>query len=55
MYNVSDGKKVCYKIAMGHIKATFVGTGDLFAACLLAWMQEHKDLKVFQLLTLQTV
>ncbi|OWF50214.1 pyridoxal kinase-like isoform X2 [Mizuhopecten yessoensis] len=35
-----------YRIDMPFIDQTFVGTGDLFAACLLAWIQKDQNLKV---------
>ena len=31
---------------MPYVQAIFVGTGDLFASCLLGWMHKDKDLKV---------
>lgn len=44
-----DGSKTNHKICMDipKVDAVFVGTGDLFAAMLLAWTHHHpKDLKV---------
>lgn len=44
-----DGTKTSQKICMDipKVDAVFVGTGDLFAAMLLAWTHQHpKDLKV---------
>lgn len=44
-----DGSKTSQKICMDipKVDAVFVGTGDLFAAMLLAWTHHHpKDLKV---------
>ncbi|XP_026232926.1 pyridoxal kinase-like [Anabas testudineus] len=43
-----DGTKISQKICMDipKVDAVFVGTGDLFAAMLLAWTHQHpKDLK----------
>ena len=31
---------------MPYLQAIFVGTGDLFASCMLAWMHKDNDLKV---------
>ena len=31
---------------MPYVQAIFVGTGDLFASCLLGWMHKDNDLKV---------
>ena len=31
---------------MPYLQAIFVGTGDLFASCILAWMHSDNDLKV---------
>ena len=45
-YFSPDGKSERYKIQMKYLKAIFVGTGDLFASCLMAWMSKDKDLKV---------
>lgn len=45
----ADGSKTSQKICMDipKVDAVFVGTGDLFAAMLLAWTHHHpKDLKV---------
>ncbi|XP_076015191.1 pyridoxal kinase-like [Genypterus blacodes] len=44
----ADGTNTCQKIRINipKVDAVFVGTGDLFAAMLLAWTHEHpKDLK----------
>ena len=39
------GKNVKFTIDIPRLDATFVGTGDLFAALLLAWMHKtDKDL-----------
>ena len=43
---ILDGKKECYRIEMPRLDAIFVGTGDLFASCLMAWMDKDNDLKV---------
>lgn len=46
----SDGTVTSHKICMDipKVDAVFVGTGDLFAAMLLAWTHHHpKDLKVW--------
>ena len=40
------GVKKCYRVEMPYLDAVFVGTGDLFASCLLAWMHKDNDLKV---------
>lgn len=48
-----DGTQACQKICMDipKVDAVFVGTGDLFAAMLLAWTHHHpKDLKVSNML-----
>lgn len=48
-----DGTKAYQKICMDvpKVDAVFVGTGDLFAAMLLAWTHHHpKDLKVSNML-----
>lgn len=44
-----DGTSTCQKISLDipKVDAVFVGTGDLFAAMLLAWTHHHpNDLKV---------
>ena len=43
-----DGSKpVGIKLQIPRLPASFIGTGDLFAALLLAWLHEHpEDLKV---------
>lgn len=41
-----DGKNEVYKVQFQKLPAVFVGTGDLFAACLLAWLEKDKNLKV---------
>lgn len=49
-----DGTNTSQKICMDipKVDAVFVGTGDLFAAMLLAWTHHHpKDLKVSNTLT----
>ncbi|XP_048767181.1 pyridoxal kinase-like isoform X2 [Ostrea edulis] len=43
---VINGRKEVYKVQFEKIPAIFVGTGDLFAACLLAWLEKDKNLKV---------
>lgn len=43
---VTNGKKEVYKVQFQKLNAVFVGTGDLFAACLLAWLEKDKDLKL---------
>ncbi|KAK3582051.1 hypothetical protein CHS0354_025657 [Potamilus streckersoni] len=44
--SVKNGKKEFYRMEMPHLPAVFVGTGDVFAACLLAWMHHDNDLKL---------
>ncbi|KAL3882910.1 hypothetical protein ACJMK2_029212 [Sinanodonta woodiana] len=44
--SVRNGKKECYRMEMPYLPAVFVGTGDVFAACLLAWMHHDNDLKL---------
>ncbi|XP_060065425.1 pyridoxal kinase-like [Ylistrum balloti] len=44
--SIKNGCKEQYRINMPYIPQVFVGTGDLFAACLLAWIQKDKNLKV---------
>lgn len=44
--SIKNGCKEHYRINMPHIPQVFVGTGDLFAACLLAWIHKDKNLKV---------
>ncbi|XP_052811922.1 pyridoxal kinase-like isoform X2 [Mya arenaria] len=53
--SVKNGTKECYRIEMPYLDAIFVGTGDLFAACLLAWMQKDSDLKSALEKTVSTV
>ncbi|KAL4233160.1 hypothetical protein ACF0H5_007845 [Mactra antiquata] len=43
--SIKDGVKQCFRIEMPYLQAIFVGTGDLFASCLLAWIHIDKDLK----------
>ena len=43
---IPDGKKECYRVEMPYLQAIFVGTGDLFASCLLGWMHKDNNLKV---------
>ncbi|XP_050392765.1 pyridoxal kinase isoform X1 [Patella vulgata] len=43
--SVIGGKKESYKVEMPFLPATFSGTGDLFAATLLAWIHKDKNLK----------
>ncbi|XP_076445797.1 pyridoxal kinase-like [Babylonia areolata] len=40
-----NGEKRRYRVEIPQLEATFVGTGDLFAACLLGWMHRDGDLK----------
>lgn len=53
--SVNNGSKEKFKIEFTHIPAIFVGTGDLFAACLMAWMQTDKNLQVALEKTLSTL
>ncbi|KAI5608082.1 pyridoxal kinase [Silurus asotus] len=41
----ADGSKETQRIRMDipKVDAVFVGTGDLFAAMLLAWTHDHPD------------
>ncbi|XP_064628373.1 pyridoxal kinase-like [Lineus longissimus] len=42
-----DGKKTALRIEIPKLPASYTGTGDLFAALLLAWMHHHNnDLKI---------
>lgn len=43
---IKNGEKECYRIEMPYVQAIFVGTGDLFASCLMAWMHKDNDLKI---------
>lgn len=43
---VANGKNEVYKVQFQKLPAVFVGTGDLFAACLLAWLEKDKNLKL---------
>jgi len=44
---LAQGKLEMYKMDIPRLNAEFTGTGDLFAALLLAWMYRHpNDLKV---------
>lgn len=43
---VASGKNEVYKVQFQKLPAVFVGTGDLFAACLLAWLEKDKNLKL---------
>ncbi|PVD29273.1 hypothetical protein C0Q70_11870 [Pomacea canaliculata] len=42
----ANGFRQKYRLEIPYIDATFVGTGDLFAASLLAWMHKDSDLKI---------
>ncbi|XP_060596941.1 pyridoxal kinase-like [Ruditapes philippinarum] len=53
--SVKNGNKECYKIEMPHKDAIFVGTGDLFASCLMVWMHKDNDLKTALEKTVSTV
>ncbi|XP_046328139.1 pyridoxal kinase-like isoform X1 [Haliotis rufescens] len=50
-----DGVKECYRIEIPLLPAIFVGTGDLFAASLMVWMQKDNSLKVAFEKTISTV
>jgi len=52
---IKDGVKECYRIEMPYLQAIFVGTGDLFASCLMAWMSKDNDLKTALEKTVSTV
>ncbi|XP_063405266.1 pyridoxal kinase-like [Mytilus trossulus] len=52
---VKNGCKEKFKIEFKLLPAIFVGTGDLFAACLMAWMQTDKKLQVALEKTLSTL
>lgn len=52
---VNNGTKECYRIEMPYLQAIFVGTGDLFASCLMAWMHKDQDLKTAFEKTVSTV
>ena len=45
-YKSTDGVTKKYRVEMKNLDAKFVGTGDLFASCLLASLHKDKDLKV---------
>ncbi|KAL8610090.1 hypothetical protein ACOMHN_045487 [Nucella lapillus] len=50
------GEKRRYRLKIPKLDAIFVGTGDLFAACLLAWMcRDQGDLKLALEKTVATV
>lgn len=53
--SVKGGVKKCYRVEMPYLDAVFVGTGDLFASCLLAWMHKDNDLKSALEKTISTV
>ncbi|XP_053397690.1 pyridoxal kinase-like [Mercenaria mercenaria] len=53
--SVKNGDKECYRIEMPYKEAIFVGTGDLFASCLMAWMHKDNDLKTAFEKTVSTV
>ena len=40
---IEDGSKTSLQINMPKLPAHFTGTGDLFAALLLAWLHYHSD------------
>ncbi|ESO94876.1 hypothetical protein LOTGIDRAFT_144857 [Lottia gigantea] len=54
-YYFCDGKKEIYKIEFPLLPAFFSGTGDLFAASLLAWSQKDQNLKLALEKTVSTV
>lgn len=49
------GEKRRYRLEIAQKDAIFVGTGDLFAACLMAWMCKDGDLKLALEKTVATV
>lgn len=53
--SVKNGTKECYRVEMPYVQAIFVGTGDLFASCLLGWMHKDNDLKSALEKTVSTV
>ncbi|KAL5009528.1 hypothetical protein ScPMuIL_011833 [Solemya velum] len=40
-----NGVRECYKIEFPMLDGRFVGTGDLFAACLLGWIHKSNSIK----------
>ena len=47
MFLMTDGSTVTIRLKIPCLPVSFVGSGDLFAALLLAWSQKHpNDLKV---------
>ncbi|XP_064595057.1 LOW QUALITY PROTEIN: pyridoxal kinase-like [Liolophura sinensis] len=44
--SVRNGKRECYKLQFPSLPVYFSGTGDLFSALLLAWLQRDDDLKL---------
>ncbi|XP_061177256.1 pyridoxal kinase-like [Saccostrea echinata] len=52
---VTNGCKEVYKVQFEKVPAIFVGTGDLFAACLLAWLEKDKNLKLALEKTISTL
>lgn len=53
--SVKNGIKERFKIEFAHVPAIFVGTGDLFTACLLAWMETDKNLQTALEKTISTL
>lgn len=53
--SVKNGTRECYKIEMPHVPGFFSGTGDLYAACLLAWLYKDNNQKEAFEKTLSTV
>ncbi|KAK7497291.1 hypothetical protein BaRGS_00011585 [Batillaria attramentaria] len=51
----ANGKPERFRLEIPQIEARFVGTGDLFAASLLAWMHKDGNLKVALEKTVATV
>ena len=49
------GKKEIFKLCFPRLKATFTGTGDVFAALLLAWLHRSHSLKEALELTVATL
>ena len=49
----ANGQSEMYKMDIPRLKVEFTGTGDLYAALLLAWMYHHPDnLKVCYVIVL---
>nr|XP_022291644.1 pyridoxal kinase-like [Crassostrea virginica] len=53
--SVTNGNKEVYKVQFQKLPAIFVGTGDLFAACLLAWLEKESGLKLALEKTISTL